>query len=69
MKNEILDELVSKGSIEEYQKDNLDEEDKVGRSLSYNSERLILVFPSGEELILTTWCDASTKSSGFFIED
>lgn len=68
MKNELLDYLVKKGDIVFYTYENLDEEGNPGESGFRNTERLILLFPSGNKLILDTCCSGMNENTVFMME-
>ncbi len=63
MKNEVLDSLVKSGDIVSYGYEQLDEDGNPGESDSRNSERLILIFPSGKNLILDTCCSGESENT------
>jgi hypothetical protein len=63
-----LDELVKSGDILSHHTENLDDEGNVGKSNSRNSERLTIKFPSGNQLVIGTWCSGCAENTGFQVE-
>jgi hypothetical protein len=63
-----LESLKVRGVIADYQHIELDEYGNPGRSDLRNSERLIITFPGGEKLTLTTWCSGCAENTGFSVE-
>jgi hypothetical protein len=61
-----LEELVSKGVLVSWKIVNVDEDGNVGRKSKYrNSERMVLVFPSGETLSVDTFCSGIREDTCF----
>ena len=67
MKNETLDKLVSKGDILYYEYQNLDEEGNPGESRFRNTERLTLLFPSGNMITFDTFCSGGSQNTSLII--
>jgi hypothetical protein len=67
VKNETLDKLVSKGDIVYYEYQNLDEEGNPGKSSFRNTERLTLLFPSGNRITFDTFCSGSSENTSLII--
>jgi len=67
MKNETLDKLVSKGDILYYEYQNLDEEGNPGESRFRNTERLTLLFPSGNKITFDTFCSGANENTSLII--
>jgi len=64
MKDEILQDLVSNGDLLSYEYENIED---VPGSYFRETERLILVFPSGKNLILDTFCSGSGQNTCLMI--
>jgi len=68
VKNESLDFLVEKGDIVFYTYENLDEEGNPGEGEFRNTERLTLLFSSGNKLILDTCCSGMNQNTVLMME-
>jgi hypothetical protein len=68
MQNRILDTLVFTGTLKNYRYENLDMDGNFGKSKHSNSERLVLVFPHGTELVISSYCDLGGENTGLFLE-
>lgn len=63
MSNE-LDSLVNNGDIVSYQLVDVDEGGNVGKSSPFrNTQRLILNFASGSQLVMDTFCSGSNENT------
>lgn len=64
MNNSILEELVNIGDLKSYNYETV--EDDFGSDFR-ETERVILVFPSGSKLVLETFCSGSGQNTCFMI--
>ncbi len=67
-KNDLLESLVSKGSIKSYVYEDLNEWLKPGHSFNRNRQRLSLELNDGQKLVFSTWADTD-QNSGFYIQE
>ena len=59
-----LEKLVDTKCLKSYEFENVDEEGIVNRkSSNRNTERLTLVFPNGEKLVIDTFCSGSLENT------
>ena len=64
MDNHVLDKLVQMGILSHYTYDIVDENGNVGEHSEFrNTERLCLIFPSGQKLIIDTFCSGSAEDT------
>lgn len=63
---EKLQSLVDSGTVKSFKLENVDEEGNVGQeSKCRNTERLTITFPSGEELVIGTFCSGCLENTVF----
>jgi hypothetical protein len=64
MKNDTLDKLVDRGLIRYYDIQDLDEDGHVGKQSKFrNTQRLILVFYTGQQLVIDSFCSGSAENT------
>jgi hypothetical protein len=61
--NPCLAKLIAKGILKSYKIENLDDEGNVGKSAGRNTERVTLEFPSGEKLVIGTFCSGCLENT------
>jgi hypothetical protein len=69
MSNESLHKLINSGVLLCYKLENVSEEGEVGvHSKFRNTERLTLYFPSGDSLIIDTFCSGCFEDTCLIIK-
>ena len=67
--NSSLDRLVENGTIDSYSIENYDSFGKAGNldSRGSNTQRLTLIFPNREKLVIDTYCSGSLQNTVLII--
>lgn len=69
MTNETLQKLVDNKTIASYSFCNVDCYGNIGEESDFrNTEMLILIFPNGERLVISTFCSGSSENTSLHFE-
>ena len=66
-KSNKIDNLVKIGILKSFSIENLDINGNIGVSDYRNTERLTLIFPNDEKLILDTFCSGCSENTAIII--